>query len=146
MVITLNKRGYLADAFGGPAKIPHHAVTLGLADFLDCKRAIVLAFGESKADVVARMVEGPVTASVPASVLQMHPCVDVIIDDRDERPGVKFADVELIGIPYRITVGPRGLANGMVEVLRRSDGSVDSIPVGEAASIVAASIRVDRAE
>jgi len=81
VVITLSKRGYLADAFGGPDKIPHHAVTLGLADFLDSKRAIVLAFGESKADVVARMVDGPVTASVPASVLQMHPCVDVIIDD-----------------------------------------------------------------
>jgi len=81
VVITLDKRGYLADAFGGPDKIPHHAVTLGLADFLDSKRAIVLAFGESKADVVARMVEGPVTASVPASVLQMHPCVDVIIDE-----------------------------------------------------------------
>jgi prolyl-tRNA synthetase len=72
--------------------------------------------------------------------------IDVIIDDRDERPGVKFADVELIGIPYRVTVGPRGLADGIVEVQRRSDGSVDSIPVGEAASVVAASIRVDRAE
>ena len=71
--------------------------------------------------------------------------IDVIIDDRDERPGVKFADVELIGIPYRITVGPRGLTDGMVEVLRRSDGSVDSIPVGEAASVVAAAIRVERA-
>jgi prolyl-tRNA synthetase len=72
--------------------------------------------------------------------------IDVIIDDRDERPGVKFADVELIGIPYRVTVGPRGLADGVVEVQRRSDGSVDSIPAGEAASVVAASIRVDRAE
>jgi len=67
--------------------------------------------------------------------------IDVIIDDRDERPGVKFADVELIGIPYRVTVGPRGLAGGTVEVLRRSDGSVESIPVAEAASSVAALIR-----
>lgn len=81
VVITLNKRGYLADVFGGAEKIPYYAVTLGLADLLDTKRVIVLAFGESKADVVARMVEGPVTASVPASVLQMHPCVDVIVDD-----------------------------------------------------------------
>jgi prolyl-tRNA synthetase len=72
--------------------------------------------------------------------------IDVIIDDRDERPGVKFADVELIGIPYRITVGPRGLADGMVEVLRRSDGSVDLIPVGEAASVVTAAIRAERAD
>ncbi len=72
--------------------------------------------------------------------------VDVIIDDRDERPGVKFADVELIGIPYRITVGPRGLADGTVEVMRRADGSVESIQVAEAASSVAAMIRRDRGE
>ncbi len=80
VVITLNKRGYLADAFGGADKIPRFAATLGLADFLDSKHAVVLAFGASKAKVVAQMVEGPVTAMVPASVLQMHPNVDVIID------------------------------------------------------------------
>ena len=38
--------------------------------------------------------------------------VEVILDDRDERPGVKFADAELIGIPYRVTIGPKGLAEG----------------------------------
>jgi prolyl-tRNA synthetase len=48
--------------------------------------------------------------------------VDTIVDDRDERPGVKFADAELIGIPYRITIGPRGLAEGVVEVVRRATG------------------------
>ena len=79
--ITLNKRGYLADVFGGADKVPLYSVTLGLADFLATKRAIVLAFGASKAKVVAQMVEGPVTALVPASVLQMHPHVDVIIDE-----------------------------------------------------------------
>ncbi len=81
VVVTLNKRGYLAEAFGGADKIPRRAVTLGLADFLDSRHAIVLAFGASKADVVARMVEGPVTAMVPASVLQWHPHVDVIVDE-----------------------------------------------------------------
>jgi glucosamine-6-phosphate deaminase len=81
IVITLNKRGYLADVFGGADKMPRFAVTLGLADFLDSKHAVVLAFGAGKAKVVAQMVEGPVTASLPASVLQMHPNVDVIIDE-----------------------------------------------------------------
>ena len=47
--------------------------------------------------------------------------IDVLLDDRDERPGVKFADAELIGIPIRVTIGPRGLENGMVELLERSD-------------------------
>ena len=47
--------------------------------------------------------------------------VDVLLDDRKERPGVKFADAELIGIPLRLTIGPRGLENGVVEFLDRSD-------------------------
>ncbi len=50
--------------------------------------------------------------------------VDVILDDRNERPGVKFADAELVGIPYRLTVGPRGLKSAEAE-LRSRDGSVD---------------------
>ncbi|HEY0664184.1 MAG TPA: His/Gly/Thr/Pro-type tRNA ligase C-terminal domain-containing protein, partial [Thiobacillaceae bacterium] len=40
---------------------------------------------------------------------------DVLLDDRDERPGVMFADAELIGIPHRITVGERGLKDGIIE-------------------------------
>ena len=47
--------------------------------------------------------------------------IDVLLDDREERPGVKFADAELIGIPLRVTIGPRGLENGVVEFLDRSD-------------------------
>ncbi|MCH8992810.1 MAG: proline--tRNA ligase, partial [Acidobacteria bacterium] len=96
---------------------------------------------------VVKMDDGATVAAADALYEELRSDgIDVIIDDRDERLGVKLADVELIGIPYRVTVGPRGLADGVVEVLRRSDGSVDSIPVGEAASVVAASIRRDRAE
>ena len=72
--------------------------------------------------------------------------VDVIIDDREERVGVKFADVELIGIPYRITVGPRGISDGTVEVLGRSAGVDESILISDAAASVAARIRRDRGE
>jgi prolyl-tRNA synthetase len=63
--------------------------------------------------------------------------VDVLIDDRAERPGVKFNDAELIGIPLRITVGPRGLADGMVEVVERSSGEMQAVPIAEAVDIVA---------
>ena len=49
--------------------------------------------------------------------------VDVLYDDRDERPGAKFATADLIGVPWQVLVGPRGLAEGKVEVKRRSDGS-----------------------
>jgi prolyl-tRNA synthetase len=45
--------------------------------------------------------------------------VEVLLDDREERPGVKFADAELIGIPYRVTVGPRGVADGLAELTTR---------------------------
>ena len=55
--------------------------------------------------------------------------IEVILDDRRERPGVKFADAELVGIPYRLTVGPRGLKSAEAE-LRSRDGSVDeSVPI-----------------
>jgi prolyl-tRNA synthetase len=49
--------------------------------------------------------------------------VDVLYDDRDERPGAKFATADLIGIPWQILVGPKGLAEGKVEVKKRADGS-----------------------
>ncbi|MGH8884705.1 MAG: proline--tRNA ligase [Egibacteraceae bacterium] len=54
--------------------------------------------------------------------------IDAIIDDRELRPGVKFRDVELVGIPYRITVGARGLANGTVELTERATGTVQVLP------------------
>jgi prolyl-tRNA synthetase len=60
--------------------------------------------------------------------------VECLLDDRDERPGVKFKDADLIGIPLRVTVGPKGLAKGVLEVRRRADGVVEEIPVGEAAA------------
>ncbi len=55
--------------------------------------------------------------------------VDVLLDDRDARPGVKFADAELIGIPLRVTVGPKGLADGEVELVARAEGDTDRVPV-----------------
>ncbi|HLX51115.1 MAG TPA: His/Gly/Thr/Pro-type tRNA ligase C-terminal domain-containing protein [Streptosporangiaceae bacterium] len=62
--------------------------------------------------------------------------VEVIIDDRPERPGVKFRDVELTGIPYRLTVGKRGLAEGAVEFTTRKTGETVSVPLAEAADHV----------
>ncbi len=55
--------------------------------------------------------------------------VEVLFDDRDERPGVKFADAELIGIPWRITVGPRGVAQGVVEITERSSMETNEVSI-----------------
>jgi prolyl-tRNA synthetase len=59
--------------------------------------------------------------------------IDALLDDRDERPGVKFKDADLIGIPYRITVGKK-LAQGQVEFIRRRPKMSEDVPVAEAAS------------
>ena len=62
--------------------------------------------------------------------------LDVLLDDRDERPGVKFKDADLIGIPYRITIGKK-LAQGLTEVVDRRTKVMADIPVAEAAQYVA---------
>jgi prolyl-tRNA synthetase len=56
---------------------------------------------------------------------------DVLMDDRNERPGVKFADMELIGIPHRIVIGDRALAEGNIEYKGRCDEESRLVPVGD---------------
>ncbi|MDF2809095.1 MAG: proline--tRNA ligase [Microvirga sp.] len=55
--------------------------------------------------------------------------VDVLYDDTEERPGSKFATADLIGLPWQIIVGPKGLAAGTVELKRRADGSRETLPL-----------------
>jgi len=59
--------------------------------------------------------------------------VDVLLDDREERPGVKLKDADLIGFPIRIVVSERSLGNGCVEIKSRSDAKADLVPLAEAA-------------
>jgi prolyl-tRNA synthetase len=68
--------------------------------------------------------------------------LEVILDDRDERAGVKFKDADLIGIPYRITVGPKKLAAGKVEIKTRHTGEAEEVPVAEVAAKLAERIRL----
>ena len=62
--------------------------------------------------------------------------IEVLLDDRDARAGVKFADAELIGIPIRITIGPKGIADGVVELTTRSDGEMDLIKIDDVISTI----------
>jgi prolyl-tRNA synthetase len=62
--------------------------------------------------------------------------VETLIDDRDERPGVKFRDAELIGIPCRVSVGSRDLADGVVEITSRPAGERERVPVDQAVTRV----------
>lgn len=71
--------------------------------------------------------------------------VEVIVDDRAERPGVKFADNDLMGFPYQIVLGKRGLANGTVELKNRATGEREDVAIDEVAAKVAALVEAQHA-
>ncbi len=71
--------------------------------------------------------------------------IDVILDDRAARAGAKLTDIELTGIPFRLAVGPRGLAEGMVELTTRASGETLRVPVDGAAAQAATAIAAAKA-
>ena len=71
--------------------------------------------------------------------------IDVIFDDRAERPGVKFADNDLMGFPYQVIVGKRGLANGTVELKCRATGEREDVALDEVVPRVADLVKEQRA-
>lgn len=86
--------------------------------------AVICPVGWAKSEAVRERARG-----IYESLMAVG--VDVILDDRGERPGVMFADWELIGVPHRITIGDRGLADGIVEYNARAGGGAERIPVDE---------------
>ena len=69
--------------------------------------------------------------------LQQHG-VEVLLDDRDERPGVKFKDADLVGIPLRVTIGAKGLEKGCLELRSRREGKTEEVPVADGATKIRA--------
>jgi prolyl-tRNA synthetase len=88
--------------------------------------------------VVIAQQDDPTVAAAGEQVYQalLEAGVEVIVDDRSVRAGVKFSDAELVGIPFRVTVGKRGLASGTVELTDRAAGSTVQIPLDEVAKHV----------
>ncbi len=70
-----------APLFGDPARMPRRALTMGVGTILDSKRCVLLATGPAKAEILARAVEGPITAMVSASALQLHPRCTIVVDE-----------------------------------------------------------------
>jgi glucosamine-6-phosphate deaminase len=70
-----NRGGFGADP------VPRHAITVGIATILEARRCLLLAFGPTKSAAVSQMIEGPLTAVVPASALQLHPHVTILVDE-----------------------------------------------------------------
>lgn len=85
---------------------------------------VIVPMGLNRSELVAAQVQTLYDALKQAGV-------DVLLDDRDERPGVLLADSELIGIPHRIVVGERGLKDGLVEYQHRKDTAPSSIAVAD---------------
>lgn len=76
VTVEANKR-----FFNSIDEVPRHVITMGVGTIMEARICLLLAFGAGKADAVQAMVEGPLTANCPASVLQMHPRVIVIADE-----------------------------------------------------------------
>ena len=70
-----------APLFDPPTRMPRRAITMGVGTILDSRRCVLLATGASKADILARAVEGPITAMVSASALQLHPRCTIVVDE-----------------------------------------------------------------
>ncbi|RZI84963.1 MAG: proline--tRNA ligase, partial [Rubrivivax sp.] len=87
------------------------------------------------------------SAEVKAAADQLHDelaasGIDVILDDRGERPGAMFADWELIGVPHRVVLGDKGLKDGVAEYQGRQDKEATKLAVGEVAGWVKARVKV----
>jgi glucosamine-6-phosphate deaminase len=70
-----------APLFGGQAKVPRRAITMGVGTIIEARRCLLLATGDTKASVLAKAVEGPITSMVTASALQLHPRCTVVVDE-----------------------------------------------------------------
>ena len=70
-----------APLFGGEDRVPRRAITMGVGTIIEARRCLLLATGGSKAAVVAKAVEGPITSMVTASALQLHPRCTVVVDE-----------------------------------------------------------------
>ncbi|TVT73031.1 MAG: proline--tRNA ligase [Denitromonas halophila] len=90
---------------------------------------VICPVGWSKSDAVREAAQALYTELSEAGV-------DVILDDRNERPGVMFADWELIGVPHRVVIGDRGLKEGSAEYQGRRDACATAVPVAELAAFV----------
>jgi len=98
-LITLDKvtRMDAASDFFGEWNVPHQAITMGVGSILDAKRVVLMAFGEHKAPIVRRAVEGEVTNTVAASFLQEHPNARFVLDEAAAAELTRFKTPWLLG-------------------------------------------------
>lgn len=79
--LTQQTREDNARFFNSTDEVPRHVITMGIQTIMEARECVLLAFGSGKAKIVAEVIEGPLTAMVPGSILQMHPATRILIDD-----------------------------------------------------------------
>jgi len=98
---------------------------------------VICPIGAAKSPMVAEAAEALYRDCLAAGL-------DVVLDDRNERPGAMFADWELVGVPWRVVVSERGLAAGQYEVQHRREREARTLPIGEVVAELAASIAAEK--
>lgn len=91
--------------FGSVEQVPRLAITMGVGTILETRKCLLVAFGENKAHAIAQAVEGPVTAQVTASALQLHPDVTVIVDQDAARHLKRQSYYEEVEQSHRLLEG-----------------------------------------
>ena len=82
VALTWSTRRSNAALFGGdPEQVPHEALSMGMATILQSRRIVLAATGKSKARCIERVLKGPITTKLPASFLQLHPAVEIMLDE-----------------------------------------------------------------
>ncbi|MCF2706794.1 glucosamine-6-phosphate deaminase [Arcanobacterium haemolyticum] len=85
-----------------PAKVPTRCITQGLGTIMEARKLVLLAFGANKADAIAQLIEGPISARWPATIMQMHPDVVVVVD---EAAAAKLDMTDLYKERWQMTFG-----------------------------------------
>lgn len=80
--LTPRTRADNARFFGSEDEVPQHVITMGIGTIMEAREIMLLAFGDNKSTAIAATVEGPITALVPASILQMHPTAKIFLDEQ----------------------------------------------------------------
>jgi len=98
-LVTLDRltRNDAADSFNGEEHVPHFAITMGVGTIMAAKEIFLMAWGEGKAEILAKAVEGPVTDVVPSSFLQNHPTITFIVDPPAAAQLTRFKSPWLVG-------------------------------------------------
>lgn len=94
----------------------------------------IIPIGFKKSDAVRKAAESIYEATLESGL-------DVLLDDRDERPGVLLADSELMGIPHRVVIGERSLSQGVVEYQSRRKSQAEQLPLAEAVNAIIARLK-----